>query len=222
MRRIWLASTALLLTAGIACAQSTSTSAPAPDGAISAPQASSASGSPGKMAPASTSSGSPMSSDGSANAGVASPAPDGAVSAPDVTQSAAPGTAPGKMAPGPNADNAPAMSGGMGGGAMGGSTHHHHWAHGMAGGKLPEDASAKAYLHMAGGAIRHHNAAMADDALSHAETRLLNRSVPQGDISADDSPAIQSIEAARQAVHAGDFTKAAQDTKAAWGAAGGM
>jgi len=99
----------------------------------------------------------------------------------------------------------------------------HHWSNSqVAGGKLPEDASATTYLHIAKTAIGHHNVSLADDALSHAETRLLDRSVPQGQIAADDSPSIQSIEGARQALHAGDYSKASADTKQATSALSGM
>ena len=87
---------------------------------------------------------------------------------------------------------------------------------------LPADASPAAYLHIAKHAIAHHNVALADDALSHAETRLLDRSVPQGGIAADSSPAIQSIESARQALHAGNYTKASADTGQAASSASAM
>ena len=56
---------------------------------------------------------------------------------------------------------------------------------------------------------------LADDALSHAETRLLDRVVPQGQIMADDSPSIQSIESARKALQSGDYSQASMDTKQA-------
>ncbi len=95
-----------------------------------------------------------------------------------------------------------------------------HWAsHSM---MLPEDASARTYLHIASMAIRHHDRGVADDALSHAETRLLDRAVPQGDIAADDSPSVQSIESARKALQAGDYHAASMDTRQAATAVSGM
>jgi len=99
---------------------------------------------------------------------------------------------------------------------MSSSSHpwHHHWSH-SGSTALPEDASATTYLHIAKSAIWHHNVSLADDALSHAETRLLDRSVPQGQITADDSPSVQSIERARQALRAGNYSQASADTKQA-------
>jgi hypothetical protein len=92
----------------------------------------------------------------------------------------------------------------------------------MTSGKLPEDASATTYLHIAKTAIGDHNLSLADDALSHAETRLLDRAVPQGQIAADDSPSIQSIESARRALHSGNYAKASADTRQASSALSGM
>jgi hypothetical protein len=217
MRSIWLASTALLMTTGIALAQSATTASPASTGAISSPQVAPSNATPGNMAP-SSSSGSATSLSAASSNGVSSPAPNGATSAPDVSASAASGTAPGKMAPGPNAGTASDQ-------AMNGQAHpwHHHWSQGMRGSMaLPQDASATTYLHIAKSAIKYRNLSLADDALSHAETRLLDRSVPQGDIAADNSPSIQSIESARQALHAGNYTQASADTKAAASAVSGM
>jgi hypothetical protein len=216
MRTLWLASTAFLITTGIACAQSAPTSAPAPTGAISAPQVSPSGVAPGNMAPA-QSSGSlaKVTTTVPANSS-ASPAPNGAASAPDVNSGATPGTAPGKMSTASNG----AASNGMDQTSPGPMySHHHHWS---STGGLPEDASATTYLHIAKSAIWHHNVTLADDALSHAETYLLNRSVPQGQIAADDSPSIQSIESARKALHAGDYTQASADTKQAASAVSGM
>jgi hypothetical protein len=96
---------------------------------------------------------------------------------------------------------------------------HHHWS---ATTMLPQDASATTYLHIAKSAISHHNVGLADDALSHAETRLLDRAVPQGQVSPDSSPAIQSIESARQALHAGNYSQASADTKQAASTASSM
>ncbi len=96
---------------------------------------------------------------------------------------------------------------------------HHHWSSTS---MLPQNASATTYLHIAKSAISHHNVSLADDALSHAETRLLDRAVPQGQISPDDSPTIQSIESARQALHAGNYSQASADTKQAASTASSM
>jgi len=222
MRTLWLASTALLITTGIAFAQSTQTASPAPAGAVNSPQVS-PSGSPGKMAPAPSNS--PMSAMSSApsNGSAPSPAPTGAVGAPDVAAGAAPGTSPGKMAPAPNGINA-AGTGSMASttkvqSAPGPMYSHHHWSTTS---MLPQNASATTYLHIAKTAISHHNLSLADDALSHAETRLLDRAVPQGQISPDDSPTIQSIESARQALHAGNYSQASADTKQAASTASSM
>jgi hypothetical protein len=216
MRSLWLASTALLITTGIACAQSAQTASPAPTGAISAAPTTPSGGSPGNMAPAAPSGA--MAAPAMPAGASASPAPNGAASAPDVT-AAAPDASPGKMAPTAPAMPAPsaASSAPMASGSK--PMHHHHWS---ATAPLPQDASAKAYLHIAKAAIKHHDAALADDALSHAETRLLDRSVPQGQIAADDSAPIQSIESARQAVKAGDYSKASADIKQASSAVSGM
>jgi hypothetical protein len=79
---------------------------------------------------------------------------------------------------------------------------------------MPEDADARTYLHIATDAIRHNNKAVADDALSHAETRLLTRSVPQSStIPVDESQSVTAIEHARQAVASGDMTVAMTDTR---------
>jgi hypothetical protein len=89
---------------------------------------------------------------------------------------------------------------------------HHHWTSTAA---LPADASASTYLHIANSAIGHHNVTLADDALSHAETQLLDRAVPQGQVMPDNDPSIQSIESARKALRAGDYSQASADTKQA-------
>ena len=215
MRTIWLASTALLMSAAFASAQSTPATSPAPTGAITSPAVTPQGTSPGNMG-ANAAPGASMSMSAPTTNGVSSPAPNGAASAPSVTASN-PAAAPGKMAPTPAASSSES--------AMN-TTHpwHHHW---MQGGQwsstsLPADASPSAYLHIAKHAIAHHNIALADDALSHAETRLLDRSVPQGDISADSSPAIQSITSARQALHDGNYSQASADTSQAAGSASGM
>jgi hypothetical protein len=92
-------------------------------------------------------------------------------------------------------------------------TTHKHWGmgHNMT---MPEDADARTYLHIASDAIRHNNKVVADDALSHAETRLLTREVPQSStIPVDDSDSVTAIEHARQAVASGDMSVAMTDTR---------
>jgi hypothetical protein len=228
MRTIWLASTALLMTAGIACAQSTSTStpSPAPTGSMASPNVTPPGASPGNMAPSPSNAGTmSMSSAAPAKANETSaPAPNGATNAPDVTAAAAPGTAPGKTAPNSGSTGDATVASSQPSGTTGTNTPsrpiHHHWSGSSV--ALPADASATTYLHIAKSAIWHHNVSLADDALSHAETRLLDRSVPQGEIAADDSPSIQSIESARQALHAGNYTQASADTKQAASAVSGM
>jgi hypothetical protein len=217
MRSLWLASTALLITTGIACAQSTQTASPAPTGAVTAPQVT-PSGAPGNMAPApSGNSMSAMSSSAtSGTSSTPSPAPNGAASAPDVNSGATPGTAPGKMSTASNGMASTETDGATPGPMY---SHHHHWSSATT---LPADASASTYLHIAKSAIWHHNVALADDALSHAETQLLDRSVPQGQVMADNSPSIQSIESARKALHAGNYSQASADTKQAATAVSGM
>jgi len=81
---------------------------------------------------------------------------------------------------------------------------------------MPQNADVRTYLQIASDAIRHHDKMTADDALSHAETRLLTRAVPASSgPTADDSPAVTAIEHARQAVSSGDYATAASDTKMA-------
>jgi hypothetical protein len=81
---------------------------------------------------------------------------------------------------------------------------------------MPADASAGIYLHIAQTAMKHHDKTTADDALSHAETRLLTRAVPQGaTIPVDDSPAISAIESARKALASGNMMQASTDTSTA-------
>ncbi len=121
MRSIWLASAALFMTAGVACAQTT-TSTPAPT-----------------MAP--------------------------------------PSAAP-----------------------MQHHNHAHHWKHN---GEMPANAGPRVYLHIAKSALDHHDFTRADEALSHAETRLLTRSVVQSSTApTDHSPAVTAIENARHAAQA--------------------
>jgi hypothetical protein len=195
MRSFWLASTALLITAGVAAAQ-TSQATPAPTGAVTSPKVTPPGVSSGNMAPTpgtTMSMSKPGAGAPAPDGAVSAPAPDGAVSAPTMT-AAAPGPASGRMAPAASKT------------AATGTTHpwHHHWSNGpMTSGKLPEDASATTYLHIAKTAIGDHNLSLADDALSHAETRLLDRAVPQGQI-------------------AGNYAKASADTRQASSALSGM
>lgn len=166
MRSIWLASAAVIMSVGVACAQ-TSMSAPAPTGAPDAPALSPNPGaSPGNMG---------------GNMG------GGGAMAP--------------MPPRPHPHPMMAMGGPQGGRMM-----------------MPPDADADRYLHIAADAIRHHDKALADDALGHAETRMLTRAVPaEGGIAADDSPRVTAVEHARQALGDGDFEQAAMQTHMAMG-----
>jgi hypothetical protein len=87
---------------------------------------------------------------------------------------------------------------------------------GMRMANLPANANTGTYLHIAKMAIHKHELARADDALSHAETRLLTRSVPADSGSlADNSPAVSSIEHARSALSAGNYAQASSDTDTA-------
>ncbi len=86
---------------------------------------------------------------------------------------------------------------------------------------LPAEASAGKYLRIALKAIKHHDAATADEALSRAETRLLTRSVDAAVAAGPDtSPGVQAVSNARQALKSGDFATAAQDTQQAMSSAG--
>jgi hypothetical protein len=188
-----LASAAIIVSAGAAMAQTT-TSAPAPTGAPNAPMMTAPNASPGNMAPA--------------NGGTTTtPYYSGQNS---IKTSTATGTTPGNMAP-PAADAQPQprpMKAMM--------TYSHSAA-------MPQNADVRTYLHIAADAIRHHDKATADDALSHAETRLLTRAVPASSgPAADDSPAVTAIEHARQALAAGDYPTAGADTKMAMHAHHGM
>lgn len=171
MRSIWLASSALIMSAGLACAQA-SMSAPAPTGAPAAPAISPNPGvSPGNMSGGGTMMPEPM-------------PPQAAQMAPA-----------GNMSP-PHPHPMMAMGDPKGGRLT----------------MLP-DASAERYLHIAADAIRHHNKPLADDALGHAETRMLTRAVPaDGEIAADSSPRVTAVEHARQALASGDFENAAMET----------
>jgi hypothetical protein len=185
MRSLWLASAALIVTTGMAFAQ-TSTPGMAPAGAPNAPVETSPGMSPGKTAPPSG-----MSNQGMSNQGTSS----------------------GMQSPPANGSGSSAMgNGSMGNGSTGtGMTPHHaHHEH------MAANGSTKMYLHMAQEAIRQHNRTQADEALSHAETRMLTRAVPQSTAAtADSSPGVTAIENARAAVRKGNWAEAAQDTQMA-------
>jgi hypothetical protein len=73
--------------------------------------------------------------------------------------------------------------------------------------------AANHYLWQARTAIRQHHRAQADNMLSHAETLILTRSVPQtSGPTPDNSPRVTAIENARAAVKQGNWTEAAQYT----------
>ncbi len=201
MRSIWLASAAIIMTAGIAAAQTS----PAPTGAANAPTETPAGSmaSPGNTGTGNNAATGSMGMSNSAASG--SMAPTGATQA--AQESSNPKAAPGKMAPG---GSAPVSTTAMTTPAAK-PMHHHAYA----GGTLPENASADRYLHIASDAIKHHNKGIADDALSHAETRLLTRAVPASSDMTDDSPRISAIEHARHALASGDFQTAADDTRQA-------
>jgi hypothetical protein len=91
-----------------------------------------------------------------------------------------------------------------------GMTHPMH--HNMSMSGMPANGSAGTYLHIAKTAMRNHNKAMAEEALSRAETRLLTRAVPQSStIPTDDSPTVTAIEHARAAIRSGDMQQASAD-----------
>jgi hypothetical protein len=72
------------------------------------------------------------------------------------------------------------------------------------------------YLHRASLAIQQRHRAQADNMLSHAETLMLTRSVPQSNAGTpDSSPRVTAIENARAALRSGNWTQAAQDTNMA-------
>ncbi len=226
MRTIWLASTALMMSAGLALAQSSptaSTTAPAPTGSIASPQTAPQSASPGNMAPTSSPTGTqqltpaPSAGGNGTTGGNGMTGDTGMTSGGDMTGS---GTTGGTMT-GSGTAGGGDMTGGSGGTAATTGSHH-HWDHMGAMHHLPADATPAVYLHIAQAAIRHHNATLADEALSHAETRLLNRAVPQGQVGSDTSPVIQSIETARHALKSGDYESASAAVQQASGSVGGM
>jgi len=210
MRSLWLASAAFMISAGIACAQ-TQGAAPAPNGAASAPVETTPGNSPGKTAPpASDMQGQNSMAPMGSNMGAPAPAPNGAANAPQETPA---GASPGKTAPASAQSHVTSTGAAQTASTAAESsttTPAHHWHHGAA---LPAEGSASEYLRIAKAAIRHHDTARAEDALSHAETRMLTRSVPQAAaIPVDDSPAVTDIEHARAALRAGDLQEAANDT----------
>lgn len=141
------------------------------------------------------------------------PAPTGTPNAPAETS---PGMSPGNMAAPPSTPTppstmapAPQSPASTTSGSMG-MTHPMH--HNMSMSGMPANGSAGTYLHIAKTAMRNHNKAMAEEALSRAETRLLTRAVPQSStIPTDDSPAVKAIENARAALRSGDMQQASTD-----------
>jgi hypothetical protein len=99
-----------------------------------------------------------------------------------------------------------------GGGSMPGMKPHrmHARAAGHDSGMMPgADASAEQYLTEAQRALQHRRGAMADDALEHAETRLLDRSTaPDAAARPDDGPTIRQISQAREAIGHRDWPAA--------------
>jgi hypothetical protein len=208
MRTVWLASAAIILSAGAAMAQ-TSTTSPAPTGAPNAAMAA-PNASPGNMAPANgTTTTTPEYSGQNSikTSTTTSPAPTGA---PNAAQMTPPGASPGNAAPNTAPANNMAMSDSAAPKPMKAAMTYHHES------MMPKNADTKTYLRMAADAIKHHNKALADDALSHAETRILTRAVPASTGAVqDDSPAITAIEHAREALSSGDYRAAASDTRMA-------
>ncbi len=202
MRSLWLASAASLCLAGAAYAQ---TASPAPTGAPQAATVTNPGQSPGNTGsnpapkPSTTMSTGQPANDGS---GVPQPA--------TVTQ---PGSSSGKTSSTGTTDGgamAPPMAKPMKT-SMTYTHHHHYMGSGMSGG-MPANASAGTYLHIAKASIMHHNKMMAEESLSRAETVMLNRAVPQGDVMADSSPGVSAVESARKAVMAGDMKTAMTQT----------
>jgi hypothetical protein len=136
------------------------------------------------------------------------PAPTGApnaMSPGNMAPPSAPPTNPGMMAPAPQS-MAPASSGATSGGMGMTQPMHHNMS------SMPANGSVDTYMNIAQTAVRNHNKAQADEALSRAETRLLTRSVPQSStIPADDSPAVTAIEHARDAIRSGNMQQASTD-----------
>ncbi len=142
---------------------------------------------------------------------MSSPAPTGAVGTPAETQ---PGMSPGNTAPGDQSSNGMSNSGMSQTAESNGMSHSsHHWANHEG---MPENAGPRVYLHMAEHAIARHDKMGAQSALSHAETRMLTRSVDASSASSlDQSPGIMAVQRARHAVEASDYATAAQETRMA-------
>lgn len=222
MRSMLLASAAFILVSGVALAQ-TPMPAPAPDNATNGSPQTSQGMSPGKTPSADSNQGA-SNGTGYSNSTTQNPP----VNAPQNGQmgdnTMAPNTA------GTSSNNA-GMNGGspmnsnspMGNGANAmnnSSSSHHAMQHGDH--ALPQNASASTYLRFARDALRHHQRGRADDALSHAETLMLTRAVPQSAASeADSSPGITAIENARQALRSGNYQQASVDTERAMRHSGG-
>jgi len=204
MRSLLLASAAVLITAGIACAQTASPMPPA-TGSTGEPMATSPTA--GKTAPAYVN-------------GPASSASDTPMATSNTGSSTVPNSktstgSTGTMATKSDTTQAPSSGmGSMGSGSSGmssmntGMTQTHHvWS-----GTMPQDADAHTYLKIASMAIKNHDKATADEALSRAETRMLTRSVPASGSMMDDSAGVKAVENARQAVDAGNYHEAMMDT----------
>ena len=220
MRSLWLASAATLFIAGAACAQTLQTG-PAPTGAPNAAPMTNPGQSPGNTAPVTSGSATSTPSGAMSNSGGPTKNASGAPNGPMVVT---PGNSPGKTEV-PGSSSSMSTSGMSASSTTGMATpmhHHHYMGMGMGKSAMPAEASVGEYLHMAKGAIKHHNKMLADDALSHAETRLLDRAVPQGDIAADTDPGVSSIESARKAVMNGDMKTANMNIDMAMQQSGGM
>jgi len=196
MRSLLLASAAIMLSTGIACAQTTS-SAPmaAPAGSSNEPTAQS--GTPAGKASSNGDAQGSMSNGSMSNSNAMSSTAPSYNGQNAVTNGQSKSTETGPLGQHMASTNAGSMGYGS-----------HHWAYGA----MPENADARTYLRIARMDIQHHNRAGADDALSRAETRVLTRSVPADGSMTDDSPMVTAIENARQAVDAGNFHEAAMDT----------
>ena len=94
-------------------------------------------------------------------------------------------------------------------------------SHGIISPSLPSsglgpNASATEYLAVAESALNRNRTGLAQSALENAETYLLNRSVPQNMANQpDQSPAVQTISSALQALGTGDTAQARQLTRQA-------
>ncbi|HQT68141.1 MAG TPA: hypothetical protein PLC74_11130 [Acetobacteraceae bacterium] len=226
MRSVLMATASLLLTTGLAFAQTPSTmpgntspgmSTPMAQGSAMAPA-----GSSGTMGNAT---GTPSSMPGNTSPGMSTPMAQGSAMAPAGStgamgnQSGTPSVMPGNTSPG--------MGTAM---PMHPPMHpkklHHQMADAYHGGAMdmphggmmgmPAEGSATEYLKIAKTAIMQKKKMIAEEALGHAETRILTRSVPAGmGIEPDNSPMIQKIQMARQSLMANDMNGAMAGTDAA-------